>query len=191
MSKYTYIHITHYNTMDDTYYNETPMLDVTTESIITPYDQIITVIRSSDWRPSWSEYFMVAAHFISKRSTCHRLQVGCVLVKDNRIIASGYNGNLPNTTHESIVVNGHEMMTVHAETNAVSDCANRGVATAGCTAYVTHMPCVKCAQVLLSAGIKKIVYSDDYKNDEITTKLCKSVNATIIHFNNGIEEIVC
>ena len=62
-----------------------------------------------------------------ERSSCHRLQVGCLLVKDNRIISQGYNGHLPGAPHKSIVRNNHEQATVHAEQNAICDCAKRGV----------------------------------------------------------------
>jgi len=65
-------------------------------------------------RISWTEYFSDLAKLVSKRSPCERLQVGCVLVKNNRIIATGYNGFLPNAPHESIVVDNHEQATIHA-----------------------------------------------------------------------------
>ena len=74
----------------------------------------------------------------AERSPCHRLQVGCVLVKDKRIISQGYNGFLPGAAHKSIVRNNHEQATVHAEQNAICDCAKRGVSCEGATAYITH-----------------------------------------------------
>lgn len=120
-------------------------------------------------RPSWNEYFKEIVQVTSKRSACERLQVGCVLVKNNRIIAQGYNGFLPGCPHESKVRNGHEQATIHAEQNAVTDCAKRGVSTEGATAYITHYPCINCMKILCAAGISHIFYINDYKNDELVS----------------------
>ena len=103
----------------------------------------------------------------AERSPCHRLQVGCVLVKDKRIISQGYNGFLPGAAHKSVVRNNHEQATVHAEQNAICDCAKRGVSCEGATAYITHYPCIICTRLLLASGIKEIKYLEDYKNDEL------------------------
>jgi len=118
-------------------------------------------------RPSWDEYFKEIVQVTSKRSPCERLQVGCLLVKDNRIISQGYNGFLPGCSHTSIIRDEHEQATVHAEQNAVCDCAKRGVSSMGCTAYITHYPCLICTRLLLTSGIKEINYIHDYKNDEL------------------------
>ena len=103
----------------------------------------------------------------AERSPCHRLQVGCVLVKNKRIISQGYNGFLPGAAHKSVVRNNHEQATVHAEQNAICDCAKRGVSCEGATAYITHYPCIICTRLLLASGIKDIKYLEDYKNDEL------------------------
>ena len=118
-------------------------------------------------RPSWNEYFKEIVQVTSKRSACERLQVGCILVKNNRIIAQGYNGFLPGCPHESKVRDGHEQATIHAEQNAITDCAKRGVSTEGSTAYITHYPCINCMKFLLAAGIVHIFYIHDYKNDKL------------------------
>ncbi len=118
-------------------------------------------------RPSWDEYFKEIVQVTAKRSPCERLHVGCVLVKDNRIVSQGYNGFLPGCEHASIVRDGHEQATVHAEQNAISDCAKRGVSCEGCTAYITHYPCIICCRILLAAGIKTIKYIHDYRNDSL------------------------
>lgn len=89
-------------------------------------------------RLAWKEYFKELALTTRTRSPCERLRVGCVLVKDNRIISLGYNGFLPGCEHKSILRDDHEQATVHAEQNAVCDCAKRGVPTDGCVAYITH-----------------------------------------------------
>ena len=82
-------------------------------------------------RPTWDEYFKNVVEVTSTRSPCERLKVGCLLVKDNRIISQGYNGFLPGSPHESIVRDGHEQGTIHAEQNAICDCAKRGASCDG------------------------------------------------------------
>jgi dCMP deaminase len=123
-------------------------------------------------RPNWTDYFKKIVLVTRERSPCERLQVGCVLVKDNRIVSQGYNGFLPGCPHKSIVRNGHEQATVHAEQNAIADCARRGAACEGTIAYVTHYPCIICTRMLLAAGISEINYIEDYKNDELVKPFC-------------------
>jgi dCMP deaminase len=134
-------------------------------------------------RLNWDEYFMETALLISRRSPCERLHVGCVLVKNNRIISAGYNGFLPGAHHISIITevnkNTHEQATVHAEQNAIADCANRGVSTKDAIAYITHYPCINCFKILVASGIKEIKYLNDYKNDENINKLINSMENKI------------
>ena len=118
-------------------------------------------------RPSWTEYFKTIVEVTATRSPCKRLQVGCLLVKDNRIISQGYNGFLPGCAHESKVEDGHEQATVHAEQNAITDCAKRGVSCDGADAYITHYPCVNCMKLLCASGICNIYYIHNYKNDPL------------------------
>ena len=129
-----------------------------------------------DSRPNWDEYFKSLSLLTATRSPCERLQVGCVLVKENRISSQGDNGILPNCTHESIVRDNHEMATIHSEQNAIADCAKRGVSCAGTTAYITHYPCINCTKILLASGINSIKYIHNYKNDDLvkkfTTDMC-------------------
>ena len=122
-------------------------------------------------RITWEKYFSELAWLVSKRSPCHRLHVGCVLVKDNHIISTGYNGFLPGAAHESIVVDGHEQATVHAEQNCIADCAKRGVSTEGAVAWITHFPCIGCFKSLVAAGVKEIYYLEDYRNSDIVHTL--------------------
>ena len=130
-------------------------------------------------RISWDEYFSKIVVATSERSPCERLQVGCLLVKDNRIVSQGYNGFLPGCPHESIVRDNHEQATLHAEQNALMDCAKRGVSCDGCTAYITHYPCIICTRLLLAGGIKKIKYVNDYKNDELVQKFTEQCNVCV------------
>jgi len=126
-------------------------------------------------RPSWDAYFMATALLMASRSSCERLHVGCVIVsggeQKNRIIAAGYNGFLPGAPHTSRVRDGHEQATVHAEQNAIADAARRGVSLEGATVYITHFPCINCAKILAAAGIRRIKYHNDYRNDSIVADL--------------------
>ena len=128
-------------------------------------------------RLSWDDYFTKIVEVTAERSSCERLHVGCILVKDNRIVSQGYNGFLPGCPHKSVIRNNHEQATVHAEQNALCDCAKRGVSCAESIAYVTHYPCIICARLLLAAGIKEIKYLHDYKNDELVKVFCRPIKS--------------
>jgi dCMP deaminase len=153
------------------------------------YHKVLTLLQSIDYsidnyriiphRISWKEYFRDLAILVSKRSPCSRLHVGCVLVKENHIISTGYNGFLPGASHTSIVVDNHEQATVHAEQNCIADCAKRGVNTLDCHAYITHYPCVNCFKILVAAGISQIFYIEDYKNSPIVEQLRKESSVSI------------
>ena len=130
-------------------------------------------------RISWDEYFSKIVMTTSERSPCERLQVGCLLVNDNRIVSQGYNGFLPGCPHESIVRDNHEQATLHAEQNALMDCAKRGVSCNGCIAYITHYPCIICTRLLLAGGIKKIKNVNDYKNDDLVKKFTEQCNVCV------------
>ena len=130
-------------------------------------------------RPSWDEYFKEIVQVTAKRSPCERLHVGCLLVKDNRIVSQGYNGYLPGLEHNSIVRDGHEQATVHAEQNAVADCAKRGVSCDGCTAYITHYPCIICCRLLLAAGVSEIKYIHDYRNDNLVPYFASAMKVPV------------
>ena len=122
-------------------------------------------------RPSWDEYFKQLVKLTATRSPCSRLQVGCLFVKENRIIAQGYNGFLPGCPHKSIVRDNHEQSTIHAEQNTITDCAKRGVSCKECDVYITHYPCINCMKLLCASGVNKIYYINDYKNDELVPYL--------------------
>lgn len=118
-------------------------------------------------RPSWDSYFSTLADMASTRSTCSRAHVGCVLVRDKRIIAIGYNGAPAEEKHcdhsqpmkDLITINliFHCSISVHAEMNAIADCARRGVSCDGATVYTTKEPCNNCRLLLVSAGVTRIV----------------------------------
>jgi dCMP deaminase len=117
-------------------------------------------------RPGWDEYFMEVARTVATRATCPRASVGAVLVRDQRILTTGYNGAPRHVAHCTEVgcemVAGHCVRSTHAEANAVVQGALYGVGLEGATAYCTHQPCINCAKLLISAGIARIVYRDAY-----------------------------
>ncbi|MDI6799574.1 MAG: cytidine/deoxycytidylate deaminase family protein [Actinomycetota bacterium] len=137
-----------------------------------------------DSRPSWDEYFMRIAEEVRTRSTCLRRQVGAVIVKDKRILTTGYNGAPSRIAHcletgclreERKVSSGerHELCRgLHAEQNAIIQAALYGTEILGGVLYTTHQPCILCTKMLINAGIKEIVYKENYP-DEMTTGFIK------------------
>jgi dCMP deaminase len=118
-------------------------------------------------RKSWDEYFLDIASQVATRSTCPRLHVGCVIVKDKHIISTGYNGSIHGHEHCEDVGcliddSGHCNRTVHAESNSCLH-ADRNKLK-GATAYITHEPCHNCAKILAQVGIARVVYNKPYHN---------------------------
>ncbi len=137
-------------------------------------------------RPTWKEYFKEIVILTSKRSPCKRLQVGCLLVNNNRIISQGYNGYLPGAEHKQIIRDNHEVATIHAEQNSITDCAKRGVSCKDSIAYITHYPCLNCVKLLAASGIKEIYYIKDYNNDELVKYFAEQGNIKIIKLDTKI-----
>jgi dCMP deaminase len=130
-------------------------------------------------RPNWNTYFMSIAKLASTRSSCSRLNVGCVLTKENHLISMGYNGFLPGAPHISRIRDNHEIGTVHAEQNAICDAAKRGTSINNSVAYITHFPCINCFKLLIASGIKTIYYNEDYKNDNVINEMALENNIEI------------
>ena len=130
-------------------------------------------------RPSWDEYFKEIVKITASRSSCERLHVGCVFVREHRIVAQGYNGYIAGANHVAIIKDNHNIATIHAEQNTITDCAKRGTSSNGCTAYITHYPCYNCMKLMVSCGICEINYIEDYKNDELVQKLATETNINI------------
>jgi len=128
-------------------------------------------------RISWDQYFMAQSHLLALRSTCTRLMVGATIVRDKRIIAGGYNGSVSGSVHciddGCYVIDGHCVRTVHAEANAILQCAKFGAPTENAEIYVTHFPCLQCSKQIIQSGIKKVYYAADYKNHEYAIQLFK------------------
>jgi dCMP deaminase len=125
-------------------------------------------------RPSWDEYFLEMARVVARRSTCLRRKIGAVLVRDRRILATGYNGAPSGLPHceevgcqrEDLGVASGERQEIcralHAEQNAIIQGALHGVSLKGAVLYCTNQPCITCAKMLINAGVKRIVYVGDY-----------------------------
>ncbi len=141
---------------------------------------------STGGRPSWDEYFMALAFLVATRSTCTRRKVGAVLVRDRRILATGYNGPPSGFPHcdeigclrEKLGIPSGERQELcwglHAEQNAVIQAALFGVSTKGSTLYCTTKPCITCAKILANAGVKRIYAAEDYPDkfaDELLERL--------------------
>lgn len=141
-------------------------------------------------RPSWDEYFMQLARQAATRSTCLRRQVGAVLVRDKRILATGYNGAPRGVSHcldigclrEQLGIPSGERQelcrAIHAEQNAVIQAAVHGVAIEGATLYTTLHPCVLCAKILINCGVREIHYVEGYP-DDLSRELLAEAGVTL------------
>ena len=130
-----------------------------------------------DERPSWNQYFASITRMVATRSTCLRRHVGAVLVKEKRILSTGYNGAPAGLKHcievgclreKASIPSGtrHELCrALHAEQNAIVQAAYHGISIAGSTLYCTNKPCVICSKMLINAGIKRIFFDDGYDDD--------------------------
>ncbi|HVP36038.1 MAG TPA: cytidine/deoxycytidylate deaminase family protein [Terriglobales bacterium] len=142
-------------------------------------------------RPSWDQYFMSIARLASTRSTCLRRQVGAVIVKDKKILATGYNGAPMGLKHcldigclreELGIPSGerHELCrATHAEQNAIAQAATFGVSIKDGVIYSTTHPCILCSKLLINAGISRIIIEDSYP-DEMSSQMLKEAGVKIV-----------
>ncbi|MBI5301909.1 MAG: cytidine/deoxycytidylate deaminase family protein [Chloroflexi bacterium] len=139
-------------------------------------------------RPSWDQYFMDITLDVSRRATCLRAQVGAIIVKDKRILTTGYNGapkGLPHCLDEGCeVIDGHCVRTLHAEQNAIIQAALHGISLEGGTIYTTHQPCHVCAKMIINAGLVHVIYAGNYP-DELAMKYLKTAGVRVDHFDLG------
>ncbi len=136
-------------------------------------------------RPGWDEYFMQIARTVATRATCPRASVGAVIVREHRLLTTGYNGAPRGVAHCSQVgctlVADHCMRATHAEANAIVQAALHGVSIRGSSAYCTHQPCVNCTKLLISAGVSKIVYDTAYP-DPLAQELLAEAGVGLVPF---------
>ena len=143
----------------------------------------------------WKKRFMLLTEHIATWSSCLRRQVGAVIVKDKRILTTGYNGapagvktciergscmrnemNIPSGTHAELCY------AAHAEQNAIIQAAKEGISLKGCVLYCTHQPCVVCAKMIINSGIKEVIYKEGYP-DEFSQKICEEAGVKLTKYN--------
>lgn len=141
-------------------------------------------------RPSWDSYFMEMTEVVAKRSTCLRRKVGALLVKDKRVLATGYNGAPSGLMHceeigclreKNNVPSGerHELCrALHAEQNAIIQAALHGISIDGATLYCTHQPCILCTKMIINAGIERVVFKGSYP-DELALEMLKEAGVRL------------
>lgn len=152
-------------------------------------------------RPSWDEYFMDLAHSVSKRATCDRGRSGCVIVRNKQILVSGYVGSprglahcddvghlMKKVTHEDGSVTQHCVRTVHAEQNAITQAARRGMALDKATLYCRMTPCRTCAMLIINCGIERVVCEKKYHAGGESEQMFKEAGITLDYFSDEILE---
>jgi dCMP deaminase len=157
------------------------------------------VCAVSHGRPSWDQYFMEITRLVAKRATCLRRQVGALLVKDKRILATGYNGAPMGLRHcaetgclrmQQEIPSGerHELCRgLHAEQNAIIQAAYHGISIKGSTLYCTNQPCIICTKMLINSGIVRILFQDGYA-DPLTFGMLEEAGITIERYEGGLTE---
>jgi dCMP deaminase len=151
-------------------------------------------------RPSWDEYFMEICRTVAKRATCDRGRSGCVITRDNQILVTGYVGSptgLPHCDdvghlfkkliHEDGTVTNHCMRTVHAEQNAISQAAKKGVAINGATLYCKMTPCRTCAMLIINCGITRVVCEKRYHDSGDSLTMFKAAGVDIVHLADEVQ----
>lgn len=152
-------------------------------------------------RPSWDEYFISIAKLVGTRGSCDRGRNGSVIVKDKRIVSTGYVGSPKGLPHcdevghlmdkvidENGNVSKHCIRTAHAEQNAIIQAALHGVSTEGATIYIKFEPCFNCTKMIINAGIKRVVCENKYHKAELSRKFLKEAGIELVVLNDAEEE---
>jgi dCMP deaminase len=152
-------------------------------------------------RPNWDRYFLDLCEAVSKRSTCDRGKTGCVIVKDRRIMTTGYVGSPTGLPHcdevghdmrkvfdDSGNVSQHCVRTLHAEQNAIIQAAKFGISLDGATLFCKMTPCRRCAMMIINSGIKRVVCEKHYHADKDTIELFKLAGIELVVINEDVEE---
>lgn len=151
-------------------------------------------------RISWDEYFMELMDTVAKRATCDRGRSGCLIVRDRRIVSTGYVGSPPGLPHcddvghlmkevidEDGTVRNHCVRTIHAEQNAICQAARYGISLEGTTLYCKMEPCRVCAMLIISSGIKKVVAKKKYHAAQETRDMFREAGVELVVVDNEIE----
>jgi dCMP deaminase len=156
---------------------------------------------TKDNRPSWDEYFMNIARAVALRATCDRGKSGCVLVKNKRILSTGYVGSPIGLPHCDEIGHfmktvydkeGHEsqhcVRTTHAEMNAIVQAARHGISIDGATIYCKMEPCLDCAKAIINSGVKRVVCERKYHAAETTREFFKDAGVELVVLNPEVEK---
>ncbi len=151
-------------------------------------------------RPSWDEYFMQLARAVAERATCDRGKSGCIIVKNKRVLCTGYVGSTPGmphcdeaghllrkVTYENGETKEHCMRTIHAEQNAILQAAKFGISIDGATIYCKMTPCRNCAMAISNAGIQRVVAEKDYQAGQDSKEIFKVANIELAILNPEVE----
>jgi len=155
--------------------------------------------KSIHHRPTWDEYFLDLAHSVSKRATCDRGRAGCVIVRDRQILVTGYVGSprglahcddvghlMKKMIHEDGTISQHCVRTVHAEQNAITQAARRGIALEGATIYVRMTPCRTCAMLIINCGIERVVCEKKYHSGKESESMFLEAGVNLEYFSQEI-----
>lgn len=144
-------------------------------------------------RPTWNQYFMCIAVQASRRATCNRKHVGAVIVKDKRIVSTGYNGSMNGLAHcddeGHLMKNDHCIRTVHAEANAIVQAARYGAPVDGGAIYTTASPCFPCFKLIVNAGIIGVFYGEFYRDERIKEFAEKS-NIELVNMSRELSDLL-
>lgn len=151
-------------------------------------------------RPSWDEYFMEVCEAIAKRATCDRGRSGCVIARDNQILATGYVGapaglphcdevghQLKRLVHEDGAVTTHCVRTVHAEQNAICQAARRGIGIQGATLYCRMTPCRACAMMIINCGVTRVVCQRKYHDGAESEAMFAAAGLRLEYVDESVE----
>jgi len=149
-------------------------------------NKAVKAVRTEIRRPSWEEFWFLLALMYSTRGTCDRLRTACLIVKNNQLKGAGYNGSPPGTAHcddvGHLIIDGHCERTIHGEGNAILHTSREDLV--GATAYVISTPCYRCAKALVTAGVKRVNYMEEYSNSrgrEQIKQLAKDTGVKFTH----------
>ena len=158
-------------------------------------------VQSKDTRPNWDEYFMELVDTVGHRATCNRGRSGCVIVKDKRMLTTGYVGSpigakhcdeigheMHKVIHEDGNITQHCIRTIHAEQNAIVQASRVGIALEGSTLYCSMTPCYTCAKLIINAGIKRVMAKGDYQAAEQTKRVFKETKIKLDILNKNITQ---
>jgi dCMP deaminase len=174
------------------------------ETIDSLYSKLDKFLKPKSKRPKWDEYFLEIMNTVAKRATCGRGRSGCVIVKNNHILTTGYVGSPPGLSHcdevghlmikstqendSSEQLHDHCVRTIHAEQNAIVQAAKIGVSLIGATLYCRMEPCPVCARMIIAVGIKKVVCQKRYKTASLTRQMFKQVGIELVVISSKLQD---